>query len=44
MMAKLSEKHLDEIAMSHQIEVIFCPYVLLNTFALPDVMSSVRSF
>lgn len=29
--------------MSHQIEVIFCPYILLNTFTLPDVISSVRT-
>lgn len=43
-MRKVSEKRLNEIAISNQIELIFCPYILLNTFILPDVISSIQKF
>jgi hypothetical protein len=42
-MRKLSQKRLEEMAMSSQIELIFCPYIMLNIFCSPDVIDSIRA-
>jgi len=39
---KNSGKQINDILDSQQIELVFCPYILLNTFISHEVMDSVR--